>query len=203
MENEILTTIMKELANKDNTNFAILEKELRKSFDFAMKNKTFYFSDDKEELYNETLMRLFERAASYNSEMCKVTTWYTNIIVKYTYLDYLRDYDKSSSREAIESTLSIGLEEDEEFSMDNFASKESLEDNLISDMGCEEIEKVIRGLKKDNYREVAIKVLLEGKKNQEVAKEMGCKPEDVTNWLFRSRKAIQKELCDNGFEMEL
>ena len=203
MTNELAITIMKELTNKNNTNFDLLEKELHKCFHKAMANKTFYFSDDKEELYNETLWRLYDRASSYASEVCKVTTWYTNVIVKYAYLDYVAAYKKTSSKEALVSTLSAGLEEDEEFSMESFASKECLEDELISDMRFNEIEKIIRGLKKDNYREVATKILLEGKKNNEVAKEMGCKPEDVTNWLFRSRKAIQRELENEGFEYDI
>jgi len=147
--------------------------------------------DIAEELTQEIFIRAYKNLSSFRGDS-KISTWIYGIATN-ACLDYFRtsEFKKSENTGAI--ILDILPEEIDSEGIEKILS---IEEDLIKAEMAECIRDYIESLLSD-YRTVIILHDLEGFKNREIAKILGCSLETVKIRLHRARKKLQSILASN------
>jgi RNA polymerase sigma-70 factor (ECF subfamily) len=148
-------------------------------------------NDIAEELTQEIFIKTYKNLSTFRGDS-KLSTWLYGIATN-SCLDYFRtsDFKKDKKTDAI--VLDILPEETGNEGIQKILS---IEEDLIKSEMAECIRDYIEGLSGD-YRTVIILHDLEGFKNREIAKILGCTLDTVKIRLHRARKKLQSVLASN------
>lgn len=130
-----------------------------------------------EEAADETFLKLYVKKPRYKSEYSFKTWLYT--IGKNTAVNYLKSL-KRKNTSPIEDYYYISDETD-------------IEAEYIKDEQNRAVRQAIRGLKKE-YAQVIYLVFFEGLSNSEAAEIMGKSNRQVSDLIYRAKKALSVEL---------
>lgn len=147
--------------------------------------------DNAEELTQEIFIKTYNNLSSFRGDS-KISTWIYGIATN-SCLDHFRssDYKKGEITGGIELNVLP-----EEVDSEGIKKILSIEEDLIKTEMAECIRDYIESLSGD-YRTVIILHDLEGFKNREIAKIMGCSLDTVKIRLHRARKKLQSILAIN------
>jgi RNA polymerase sigma-70 factor (ECF subfamily) len=144
-----------------------------------------------EELTQEIFIKTYKNLSSFRADS-KLSTWIYGIATN-SCLDYFRssDFKKGKNIEPLEEGI---LNEDK--SGEDIRRILSIEEDLIKSEMAECIRDYIESLPGD-YRTVIILHDLEGFKNREIAKILGCNLDTVKIRLHRARQKLRSILGSN------
>jgi RNA polymerase sigma-70 factor (ECF subfamily) len=144
-----------------------------------------------EELTQEIFIKIYKNLSSFRGDS-KISTWIYGIATN-SCMDHFRstDYKEGEKTGAIELDILP-----EETNSDGIQRILSIEEDLIKSEMAECIRDYIESLSGD-YRTVIVLHDLEGFKNREVARILGCSLETVKIRLHRARKKLQSILASN------
>jgi RNA polymerase sigma-70 factor (ECF subfamily) len=144
-----------------------------------------------EEVTQDIFIKTYKNLSSFRGDS-KLSTWIYGIATN-TCLDYFRtsDYKKSKNTDLLDED--ILAEESGELDIKKILS---IEEDLIKSEMAECIRDYIESLPGE-YRTVIILHDLEGFKNYEIAKILGCTLENVKIRQHRARKKLQSVLASN------
>jgi RNA polymerase sigma-70 factor (ECF subfamily) len=147
--------------------------------------------DTAEELTQEIFIKTYKNLSSFRGDS-KLSTWIYGIATN-TCLDHFRssDFKKGQKTGGIELNVLS-----EETNIESIQKILSIEEDLIKSEMAECIRDYIENLSAD-YRTVLILHDLEGFKNREIAKLLGCTLDTVKIRLHRARKKLQSVLASN------
>lgn len=157
--------------NQDRTAFALLFKQVAPKLKaFAMRNGM--SEDDAEEVLQETMVTVWNKAASYNPDKASATTWlYT--IMRNKRIDMFRKYKPNMI-----------------VSEDLFPepATEELEITTANEIEAEQTRKLLEALP-ESQRQIIYKAYFEGKSHSEIAEDVGLPLGTIKS---RIRLAMQK-----------
>ncbi|UCC78278.1 MAG: sigma-70 family RNA polymerase sigma factor [Candidatus Zixiibacteriota bacterium] len=144
-----------------------------------------------EELTQEIFIKTYKNLSSFRGDS-KLSTWIYGIATN-ACLDYFRasDYKKGKTTDLLDEDVLT-----EETGSEDIKRILSIEEDLIKSEMAECIRDYIESLPGD-YRTVIILHDLEGFKNREIAKIMGCTLDTVKIRLHRARRKLQSILASN------
>lgn len=143
-------------------------------------------SDDLEDLFQETAVKIIEHCGTFDSTKSQEKTWASRVAFS-TRTDAFNEYMKRNS---------IFV---------NSISDTSSYDSFVSDRSVEEAESVeiiqdAIGSLRENYMYV-LSLQLEGMKPKKMAEILECTPDAASIQLCRARKALKKKLPNDILEM--
>lgn len=147
--------------------------------------------DTAEELTQEIFIKTYKNLSSFRGES-KLSTWIYGIATN-TCLDHFRSSDFKKGEKTGAIILDVLPEEADSEGIKKILS---IDEGLIKTEMAECIRDYIEGLSKE-YRTVIILHDLEGFKNREIAKLLGCTLDTVKIRLHRARKKLQSILALN------
>lgn len=130
------------------------------------------------EVVNDTILKIWENASSFNKEDDKFNIWVMSI-AKYTAIDMLRKEKRHYGNEEIENLT--------------LAQKENLEEKFINN---EKLNSVTTEINKMNDvdKEIFLRRFFQDKSSKTVAKELGVTEKFVNLRIFRGRKKLKEKL---------
>lgn len=144
-----------------------------------------------EEITQEIFIKTYKNLSSFRGDS-KLSTWIYGIATN-SWLDYFRttDYKNDKNTDLLNQEIPP-----EETGLDDIKRILSIDENLIKSEMAECIRDYVKSLPGD-YRTVIILHDLEGFKNREIAKIVGCSLDAVKIRLHRARSKLRSILASN------
>lgn len=198
MSNEEMTQVLIEYRNGevvDSLKFGAFYAECKERIKYHFNYFGLNQFMDKDDFLQEVMTKMLMNIDKFDEERAGFTTWFA-LICKSVASQHRKKED--TYRKYVMSVNEKNDKSERRLNLENVAKEQSVEATYLQDQAYTKLMKCIDELQ-DNYKGAIELVYIYGYKPAQAAEILGCKSADISNWLNRANKKLQKTMNIDDF----